>query len=111
MNLASRQTVTGTVAPDGSIEVGPTPMKQTLLLGLALTLGACGIQDIGQPPEMTTIGEAEEDARPILTAERAAIAVPPPQPARFAYQQALAVEHHAVGPARRPAARSRSATS
>lgn len=25
MNLASRQTVTGTVAPDGSIEVGQTP--------------------------------------------------------------------------------------
>ena len=26
--------------------------------------------------------------QPILTAERAALAVPPPQPARYAYQQA-----------------------
>ena len=34
-------------------------MKQPLLLGLALALAACGIQDIGQPPDMTTIGEAE----------------------------------------------------
>ncbi len=54
-------------------------------LGLALALGlsACGV---GQPPEMTTIGTAAPDAKPILTPERAAIAVPPPQPARFAYQ-------------------------
>ena len=36
---------------------------------------------------MTSIGRAEEDAPPILTAERAALAVPPPQPARYAYQQ------------------------
>jgi len=65
-------------------------MKRPLLLTLALVLAlaACGIQDIGQPPDMTTIGQAEEDARPILTAERAGLAVPPPQPARFAYQQA-----------------------
>lgn len=51
-----------------------------------LVLLACG--PIGQPPEMTTIGMAAEDAKPILTAERAAIAVPPPQAARFTYQQA-----------------------
>jgi flagellar L-ring protein FlgH len=62
-------------------------MRQPLLLGLMLALNACGIQDIGQPPEMTTIGAATEDARPILNAERASIAVPPPQAARFAYQQ------------------------
>ena len=54
---------------------------------LALVLGACSVQDIGRPPEMTTIGEAGRNAKPILSAERAAIAVPPPQPARFAYQQ------------------------
>ena len=36
---------------------------------------------------MTTIGRAEDGAPPILTAERAALAVPPPQPARYAYQQ------------------------
>lgn len=52
-------------------------------LALALVLSACGI---GQPPEMTTIGTAAPDAKPILTPERAAIAVPPPQPAKFAYQ-------------------------
>lgn len=56
-----------------------------LLLGLA----ACGDPtEIGQPPGMTSIGAAAPDALPILTAERAAIAVPPPQPARYAYQQA-----------------------
>ena len=37
---------------------------------------------------MTSIGRAEDNAPPILTAERAALAVPPPQPARYAYQQA-----------------------
>jgi flagellar L-ring protein precursor FlgH len=63
-------------------------MRQHLLLGLALALAGCGIQDIGKPPEMTTIGVATDDAKPILDAERAALAVPPPQPARFAYQQA-----------------------
>ena len=68
-------------------------MRSPLLL--ALLLGACGVQTIGQPPEMTTIGRAEDGAQPILTAERAALAVPPPQAARFAYQQALALEHHA----------------
>jgi len=60
------------------------PLQATALLGLALALGACGI---GQPPEMTPIGQTEEGAQPILTPERAAIAVPPPQAARFAYQQ------------------------
>jgi len=60
------------------------PLHATALLGLALTLGACGI---GQAPEMTPIGQTEDGAQPILTPERAAIAVPPPQAARFAYQQ------------------------
>ena len=36
---------------------------------------------------MTSIGFAENNAPPILTAERAALAVPPPQAARYAYQQ------------------------
>ena len=63
-------------------------MKNLLLLAAASWLAACGMQTIGQPPEMTTIGRAEDDAPPILTAERAAIAVPPPQAARYAYQQA-----------------------
>ena len=62
-------------------------MRQPLFLAGLLALAACGIQDIGKPPDMTTIGAATDDAKPILDAERAAIAVPPPQPARFAYQQ------------------------
>ncbi len=53
---------------------------------VALALMSCG--PIGRPPEMTPIGTAEIDAQPILTAERAAIAVPPPQAARYNYQQA-----------------------
>jgi flagellar L-ring protein FlgH len=36
---------------------------------------------------MSTIGATGPNARPILSAERAAMAVPPPEPARFAYQQ------------------------
>ncbi|HRO10638.1 flagellar basal body L-ring protein FlgH [Amaricoccus sp.] len=61
--------------------------RTPLLLAAAVSLAACGMQTIGRPPEMTSIGVTEEDAKPILTAERAAVAVPPPQPARYAYQQ------------------------
>ncbi len=61
------------------------PIRAAVLgLAAALALGACGV---GQPPEMTSIGASEENAGPILTAERAAISVPPPQAARYAYQQ------------------------
>jgi flagellar L-ring protein precursor FlgH len=60
------------------------PLQTATLLAVALTLGACGI---GQPPSMTPIGQTEDGAQPILTPERAAIAVPPPQAAKFAYQQ------------------------
>ena len=63
-------------------------MKNFLLLAAAAWVTACGVGQIGQPPEMTSIGRAEDDASPILTAERAMLAVPPPQPARYAYQQA-----------------------
>ena len=62
-------------------------MKSLPLLASVLALAACGLGQVGQPPEMTSIGRAEDDAPPILTAERAALAVPPPQPARYAYQQ------------------------
>ena len=62
-------------------------MRLPLLLACTAALAACGAGTIGQPPEMTTIGRAEDGAPPILTAERAALAVPPPQPARYAYQQ------------------------
>ena len=63
-------------------------MRRRLILLAAAALAGCGFQTIGQPPEMTSIGRAEEDAPPILTAERVGLAVPPPQPARYAYQQA-----------------------
>jgi flagellar L-ring protein precursor FlgH len=55
---------------------------------LAFALAGCADNPIGQPPPMTTIGLAVEGAPAIVTADRAAIAVPPPQPARFSYQQA-----------------------
>lgn len=64
-----------------------TSYRALLWLGLALAAAACG-GSVGQPPEMTSIGQAQAGAPMILTPERAAIAVPPPQAARFAYQQA-----------------------
>ena len=45
-------------------------MKHVLVL-LALGLAACGVNEIGRPPSMTSIGAAAPDAQPILTAERA----------------------------------------
>jgi flagellar L-ring protein precursor FlgH len=57
-------------------------------LGLLAALAACSETPIGRPPEMTTIGQRGPDTRPILSPERAAIAVPQPQAARYAYQQA-----------------------
>jgi flagellar L-ring protein FlgH len=56
-------------------------------LFLVLALAGCGAGQIGRPPEMTSIGFAADSAKPILTAERAALSVPAPQPARYAYQQ------------------------
>ncbi len=59
-----------------------------LLVAGALGLSACsGDNPIGQPPPMTTIGATSPDAQAIMTSDRAAIAVPPPQAARYAYQQ------------------------
>lgn len=57
------------------------------LTALLMLLAGCGVGTIGKEPEMTSIGRAEDGAPPILTNERAALAVPPPQPARYAYQQ------------------------
>lgn len=62
----------------------PRALAPCLLLGLA----ACSDTPIGGPPEMTTIGQSGPDTQPILSPERAAIAVPQPQAARYAYQQA-----------------------
>lgn len=59
-----------------------------ILLGAASLLVACDIQNVGRAPALTTIGQPEDDAPAILTAERASLAVPPPEPARYAYQQA-----------------------
>lgn len=64
-------------------------MKRASALALVCALGACdAASQIGQPPPMTSIGAAMPGAGAIVTAQRAAIAVPPIQPARFAYQQA-----------------------
>lgn len=57
-----------------------------LCLPLLVLMTACG--PIGRPPEMTSIGATDPNAQPLLTAERAALAVPPPQAARYDYQQA-----------------------
>ncbi|MFO1105077.1 MAG: flagellar basal body L-ring protein FlgH [Amaricoccus sp.] len=59
-------------------------MTRFSALALLLALGACGI---GQEPEMTTIGATDPAAKPLLTPERAALAVPPPEAARYNYQQ------------------------
>jgi flagellar L-ring protein FlgH len=58
-------------------------MRTAKLAALALALAGCGI---GQPPNMTTIGAQHPDSGPMMSAERAALAVPAPEPARFAYQ-------------------------
>lgn len=54
----------------------------------AVALAGCGADQIGQPPAMSAIGAAGPGDAAIITAERAALAVPPPQSARMAYQQA-----------------------
>lgn len=62
-------------------------MRRKLALAALIGLAACDIGSIGKEPAMTPIGQAADNALPILTPERAALAVPPPQPARYAYQQ------------------------
>ncbi len=54
----------------------------------ALALAGCNGTPIGRPPDMSKIGTSQNEASDILTAQRAAIAVPPVQPARYSYQQA-----------------------
>jgi flagellar L-ring protein precursor FlgH len=64
-------------------------MMKHAVLATVFALAACGgLDPIGRPPGMTSIGQADENAPPILTPQRAALAVPPPQPARYTYQQA-----------------------
>jgi len=65
-----------------------TQTRPAAWLALLCALAACDTTPIGRPPEMTTIGAAVPGAGAIVSADRAAIAVPPAQPARFAYQQA-----------------------
>lgn len=62
-------------------------MRKQTTLALLMVLAACDIGTIGKEPALTPIGQPEGDAQPILTADRASLAVPPPQPARYAYQQ------------------------
>jgi flagellar L-ring protein precursor FlgH len=67
-------------------------MRHSIRLSALALLGAVAACDannpIGGPPPMTTIGATTPNAAAIVSADRAAIAVPPVQPARFAYQQA-----------------------
>jgi flagellar L-ring protein FlgH len=62
-------------------------MRKHIALALLTGLAACDIGTIGKEPALTSIGQSAPDAQSILTADRAALAVPPPQPARYAYQQ------------------------
>jgi len=64
-----------------------TATTLALCFGLAAALAGCGDTPIGRPPEMTTIGEFDPNAQPLVTAERMALAVPPPQAASYSYQQ------------------------
>lgn len=61
-----------------------TPRLGGLLAVLALA--ACSGTPIGRPPPMTPIGASARGT--LVTEERAEIAVPPVQPARYSYQQA-----------------------
>lgn len=54
----------------------------------AIALAGCNGTPIGRPPDMSMIGTSPTDAGQIVTDERAAIAIPPVQPARYSYQQA-----------------------
>jgi flagellar L-ring protein FlgH len=58
-----------------------------LLLAAAMALTACGgVDHLGRPPSMTTTGH-DLDVSRIVSPERAALAVPAPEPARYQYQQ------------------------
>ncbi|MEM8569731.1 MAG: flagellar basal body L-ring protein FlgH [Pseudomonadota bacterium] len=51
---------------------------------IAVSLTACA--PIGRPPEFSEIGSEYDPARGMMTADRAALSVPAPEPARYAYQ-------------------------
>jgi flagellar L-ring protein FlgH len=61
-------------------------MRQLSWVLCALACGITACTPIGRPPEMSEIGSDFDPARGIMTAERAALAVPAPEPARYAYQ-------------------------
>ncbi len=64
------------------------PLSRALILGLAAGLAACSSSEVGRAPEMSAVGQSGFEGQPLVAPQRAAIAVPPPQPARYAYQQA-----------------------
>ncbi len=59
------------------------------LLAVAGAVAGCGgrLDHLGRPPSMSTTGE-DLASDGIVTPERVAVATPPPQPARYSYQQA-----------------------
>lgn len=52
----------------------------------ALSCGLIACTPIGKPPELSEIGSDYDAANGMMSADRAALAVPAPEPARFAYQ-------------------------
>lgn len=61
--------------------------RRILACGLFALVSACSSTEVGRPPEFSQIGPAGA-GQPMVSAQRASIAVPPPQPARASYQQA-----------------------
>jgi flagellar L-ring protein FlgH len=61
-------------------------MRHISLAICAISCGIAACAPIGRPPKMSEIGSDFDPARGLMTAERVALAVPAPEPARYAYQ-------------------------
>lgn len=63
-------------------------MTRIPAISLALVLsGLAACTPVGRPPEFSRVGTYDQASGALMTAERAAIAVPAPEPARYSYQQ------------------------
>ncbi len=61
--------------------------RRFLSCACALSCGLIACTPIGRPPEMSQIGSDYDRANGMMTADRAALAVPAPEPAKYAYQR------------------------